>query len=214
MTTIGLIHLERRLFVLLSAFLLDLGAVNGLAQSNYPPSTLTLTIQNDGQTIVAATGQRILVNLAGNPSTGYTWLLTSTNGDAVLSDGPATFTPDTPGMPGSGGTFSFPFQAVKPGTSALGFAYRRSGTPPSTAQTFSVTIQVIGELPRLSIALVESKIEITWPITNSDGYYIEGTGSLTPPHWAAANVLPVPDGPNYKVVLGVTGQTFFFRLRR
>ena len=72
---------------------------------------LVLTEQDNGQTVGAVIDQTILVNLRGNPSTGYTWLLTSTNGDSVVPTGPAAYTPDAGGGPGTPATFSFPLRA-------------------------------------------------------------------------------------------------------
>jgi inhibitor of cysteine peptidase len=177
---------------------------------------LVLTEQDNGQTVGAVVSQSILVNLRGNPSTGFTWLLTSTNGDSVVPTGPAAYTPDAGGGPGSPGTFSFPFRAVHSGATTLTLDYLKSWEPTNVTQTFSATIEVSADTsgPRLSIALAETNVVITWPQAGSSGFYLEGTQSLSPPSWAALNVLPLPVGPDYQVTLAASGEALFFRLRK
>jgi inhibitor of cysteine peptidase len=204
--------------LLVAGMMLSIGGNIGWAQTNASPAPedLVLTAQHSGQTVAASVGQRIFINLEGNPSTGFSWSLTSSNGDSVVSTGPYVYTATSPGVTGSGGTFSFPFQAVKLGPTTLGLTYRQPWNPEGEVQTFSVTIQVTGESegPRLSIELMGPTIEITWPVTTSSEYYLKGTSSLTPPRWAAAYILPLTNGPNYKVTLGTAGQALYFRLRR
>jgi inhibitor of cysteine peptidase len=177
---------------------------------------VVVTEGDDGKTVRMAVGQSLAVNLPGNASTGYAWSLSATNGDSVISTGQATYTAEPGGLPGAGGVFSFPFRAVQTGETALSFAYSRPWDPASVARTFSVRIDVTGEitLPRLSIALLERNVVITWPIADSTGFYLEGTPAICPPRWAALNVLPLPEGPNYKVMLPASGDELFFRLRK
>lgn len=176
---------------------------------------LIITKQDDGKTVTAVVGQNISVNLAGNPSTGFTWIQTETNGDSVVVLGPSTFTADSPGLTGGGGTVSFPLRAVKAGQTILHFNYLQTWNPDSLADTFGVTVKVTEETaaPRLSAAIVEGKIVVTWPVQGSGGYFIEGTTSLAS-SWAAMNVAPMLEGSNYVVTLGATGQSLFFRLRK
>ena len=177
---------------------------------------LVLTEQDNGQTVGAVVDQSILVNLRGNPSTGYTWLLMSTNGDSVVPTGPAAYNADPGGGPGSPGTFSFPFRAVHSGATTLALDYLQPWDPASVLQTFSVTIAVSADMsgPRLSITLTGTTVVITWPQAGSSGFYLEGTQSLSPPSWAALNVLPLPVGSDYQVTLAASGEGLFFRLRK
>ena len=84
-----------------------------------PPEALVLTEEDNGKTVAGVVDQPVAVNLRGNPTTGYSWMLASTNGDSVIPTGPATYTADSGGGAGVGGTFSFPFQVVKPGETTL-----------------------------------------------------------------------------------------------
>lgn len=194
-------------------FVLILCAVLGPATTR---GDLIITKQDDGKTLTATVGQNISVELPGNPSTGFTWVQTETNGDAVVVLGPSTYTADNPGLAGGGGTLSFPLRAVKAGQTTLRYNYLQSWNPGSLADTFGVTVKVTDETaaPRLSAAVVEGKIVITWPAEGSSGYFIEGATSLAPSSWLAMNVAPILEGSNYVVTLGTGGQSLFFRLRK
>jgi len=177
---------------------------------------LVLTAEDDGRTVAVVADQSILINLPGNPSTGYTWLLMSTNGDSVIPTGPAAYIPDPGGGPGSPGTFSFPFLAVHVGATTLALDYLQPWEPTNVARTFSVTIQVTAHTsgPPLSIEFVGSNVVIIWPQAGSTDFYLEGTQTLSPPTWAALNVLPQPVGSDYQVTIAASGAGLFFRLRK
>jgi predicted secreted protein len=154
----------------------------------------------------------INVNLVGNLTTGYGWTLTSISSDSVATNGPMTYTVNQGGGVGVGGTFSFSFLAAKPGDVTLGFEYRRAGdTLP--AQTFTVTIHVMADPPLLSISLIQPNIIISWPMAGSANFFLEGTTTFAPAQWLALNALPIPEGTNYTVKLGASGNGLYFRLR-
>jgi predicted secreted protein len=195
-----------RLVILVAVGLL-VSLTSGNAQSS---DTLVLTEADDGTTANAVVGQAITVNLHGNPTTGFAWVLASSNGDSVLTNGPATYFVDPGGGVGVGGTFSFPFLASKPGDTALSFDYSQwweEGTP---IQSFAVTIHVVP--PRLSIQQGGTNVVISWPIAGSTNFFLEGAPSLEASQWAALNVLPLPEGTNYTVTLGTGGNALYFRL--
>ncbi len=177
-----------------------------------PPATLVLTEADNGTTVGAVVGQAIQVDLRGNPSTGYAWVLAGTNGGSVLPNGPVDYTQDPGGGVGRGGTFAFPFLAAGAGDTTLSFEYRPpgGGAPP---QSFTVTIQVAAAPPpRLSIKLVQTAAIISWPMASSTNFFLEGSPALDPPQWAALNVAPLPEGTNYTVTLGAGGKALYFRL--
>lgn len=175
-------------------------------------ATLILTNSDNGTTAKVSVGQRISVNLAGNVTTGYAWTLTSISSDSVATNGPMTYTVNQGGGTGVGGTFSFPFLAVKPGDATFGFEYRRAGDN-FPAQTFTVTIHVTAVPPLLSISLIQASIVISWPIAGSTNFFLEGTPRFAPPQWSALNALPIAEGTNYTVKLGANGNGLYFRLR-
>ncbi|MGD0539619.1 MAG: protease inhibitor I42 family protein [Verrucomicrobiota bacterium] len=200
----------------LLAVIFAAGLARCVAQGSPPPGGLILTETDNGKTVTAVVGEPIAINLRGNPSTGYAWSQTSTNGDSVVANGTATYTSDPGGGAGVGGTYLFPFSGVKPGQTTLAFAYSQPWNPASPAQTFLVTINVAADdvLPRLYIEVVNGTVVIRWPIANSDGFYLEGATELQPADWAALNVAAVPDGDLYKVTLGASGNMLVFRLHK
>jgi len=179
-------------------------------------SELTVTDQDNGRTIMALVGQSIRVNLAGNASTGYSWLITTNQGNAVSETGPATYIPNGGGGAGSGGVYSFAFHADQAGQTLLSFEYARSWEPGSGIRTFRVSFDVRNpsDLPRLTVRLEAGRFAIRWPTNNSQGFFLEGCGTLPSPGWAAPNALVAIDGDNFKVSLPRAGSQLFFRLRQ
>jgi inhibitor of cysteine peptidase len=196
----------------LAAIVMLVGQMAGVAQDL--PATLVLTETNNGTVANAVVGQPITVNLHGNPSTGFEWLLTNTDGDSARTNGPTIYTPDADGMPGGGGTFSFPFLAVGTGDTTLAFEERRPWEGGTVIANFAVRIHVRAGGPRLWIELARPNVRLLWPIAGSSGFFLEGTLSLEPAQWAALNVLPLPEGTNYVVTLGPGGKGLYFRLHK
>jgi inhibitor of cysteine peptidase len=192
---------------LLSALVASV-ALSGPAQT---PPPLVLTEKDNGATAGALLGQAIDIDLPANPSTGFDWYLASTNGTSVVSNGPVVFTPDSPNV-GGPGTMRMPFLAVSTGKTTLSFVYYQSWNPQEIQTNYAVTINVTPPSPVLSITRSGDNVLITWPITNSSAFFLEGTSRLDPPQWEALNVAPLPDGSNYLVALGHSGAPLFFRL--
>lgn len=188
--------------------------VNAVAQTPPPPATLVLTATNNGTTVGAVLYQPIVINLWGNPSTGFGWYPADTNGTAVVRSGPWVFTPDQPGLVGGGGTISLPYLAVRPGTTTLSLAYYQLWNPQVVLATYAVTIDVTGVLPALSLTVSGDNLLLTWPITNSSGFFLEAAASLQPAQWATLNVSPQADTQNYQVTLPRSGFALYFRLRK
>ena len=188
--------------------------VNAAAQTPPPLQTLVLTATNNGATVGAFVQQPISINLRANPSTGYEWSLVGTNGTSVVSAGPPVFTPDEPVIPGGGGTVSLPFLAVNTGATTLSLVYIQPWQPLDVATNYSVTINVMPMPPALSLTLTGGNVLLTWPIADSSGFFLEGATSLQPAQWAALNVSPQTNGPNYWVSLGPSGAALYFRLRK
>lgn len=207
----------QQLASLVALALLAVTSRNAFGQSPArTPGDLVITEKDDGKAVDALLDQTIAINLKGNPSTGFEWLLTETAGDSVAADGLVRYLPDEPGGVGVGGTYSFPFRAVRQGPTSLSFDYRQPWNPSSTLRTFSVTIEVAGAdvPPRLSIVLEGGNVVLRWPQAKSEGYFLEGTPRLQPASWAALNVLPLPEGDQYRVTLGPSGSQLFFRLHK
>jgi len=176
---------------------------------------LVLTELDNGRIVDAPAGEILEIDLRGNPSTGYTWVTSTTNELAVVSTGASKYEPDASGA-GVGGTFSFPFRAAQPGEAVLVFRYLQPWNPSNPAQTLTFTVRVPAPdpAPTLSIAFRDGQVVVAWPTTVDRAYQLEGTRPLATPAWAALNALPLIHGTNYEVRLAPTGDHLFFRLRR
>jgi inhibitor of cysteine peptidase len=189
------------------AIVLTCGSTNLLG------TTLVLTEQDNGKTVIDTVGSSLVVQLRGNPTTGYVWALISTNGDSVSVTGDWSYTPDSGGLVGGGGVFNLPMQAVRVGPTTLSFNYARPFDPQNPAQSYTVTVNVVN-IPRLAVQLQgRTNVLVSWPIENNDGFYIEGSRTVSL-GWAALNVVTVLLGTNYTVSLPVSGNLLFFRLRQ
>lgn len=78
-----------------------------------------------GSTVELNTGDSLTLDLEGNPTTGYTWEVTSNDLAVLKPAGEPEFTPDSEAI-GSGGTFTFRFAAIDKGKVALKLIYHRS----------------------------------------------------------------------------------------
>lgn len=108
------------------------------------PSPVTVTESANGTELQLVPGQRLLVKLPSNPSTGYSWGMQRIDESTLLQDGDPGYEQDPgPSMPGKGGTATWAFRAVQPGISTLEMVYARPWEPPSDAnQRFTLTVRV------------------------------------------------------------------------
>ena len=99
----------------------------------------------NGKTIQVIVGQKIIIALKGNPTTGYSWQIKKIEGDAIWQIGKVKYLPreHAPRMVGAGGIYIFTFQAQRTGVSKLLLEYKRAwekNKPP--ARTFTAIISV------------------------------------------------------------------------
>ena len=95
----------------------------------------------NGRTIDVTIGQTIEVRLPENPTTGFSWKLTSDGGPACVIADDEFIAPTGP--PGKGGDHTWKFKAVRPGESDIELVYRRrweSSAGPS--KTFKIHVKV------------------------------------------------------------------------
>ena len=134
---------------------------------------------DDGQTVSIKKGEALRLSLPENPSTGYSWNLTLSNGLYLVGDEYSS--DDTSGrLVGAGGTHSWDIRATGIGPQQILGVYRRpweSTTAPE--KTFALTVQVSGgggltvpgnsswNLPRMfKLSAVSSKFPPTMKIAN------------------------------------------------
>ncbi len=102
-----------------------------------------ITKDDVGSIVEMRTGERIMIALPGNPTTGYRWDLLTELSDGILDPlHGIDYRPDS-SLIGAGGTFMFRYAAEKSGTIALKFVYHRPWDKTSPPQeSFVVTVVV------------------------------------------------------------------------
>ncbi len=116
--------------------------VNVQAAPSVPEDATVLTEADNGGSTAVDANTTVIVQLPGNPTTGYTWSVKSYD-TSILSLEVHDYTADTSDRMGSGGTFSFQFKALAPGSSTITLTYERpweKDVPP--AKTFSTEVDV------------------------------------------------------------------------
>jgi inhibitor of cysteine peptidase len=104
------------------------------------PGETRVTKSDDGGRVSLRVGQTLVVELPGNPSTGYSW--TGGGQDGVLvPSGEPEFVADSE-MLGSPGTVVLRFEAARPGETRLSLAYERSWETTEPIDTFSLAVTV------------------------------------------------------------------------
>ncbi len=102
----------------------------------------------DGGSVAVRQGSPLVINLSA-ATAGYGWVLASDPGKSVWLIGGPDYTPDPipPGTMGYGGTTTFRFRALDPGSVKLEFAYRLlqdGGVPPSKVVSYDITVNSSG----------------------------------------------------------------------
>jgi inhibitor of cysteine peptidase len=114
------------------------------ACSGGAPAAREFTVSDSGSTQTVAVGDTVTVVLAGNPTTGYSWVQLS--GDAAVLNPTAAepeYSSESTGMVGSPGTFRFSWTAQAVGTTTLELGYRRPWeTDVAPIETFTLTVEV------------------------------------------------------------------------
>jgi inhibitor of cysteine peptidase len=102
-----------------------------------------LTIADNGKAIIVNAGEQIVVELDGNPSTGYTWEAKDLDASLLQQVGQASFKSSNPGLVGAGGTLTLIFKTLKAGTTNLELVYHRPWeTDVKPLSTFVVKLTV------------------------------------------------------------------------
>jgi len=99
---------------------------------------------DDSRPINTGVGQEFAIELASNPTTGYSWGVDFDS--KILSQVSKDYSSSAPpGMVGAGGSDKFVFKALAAGTTDLKFKYYRSfepsTVPPIETKTFKVTVK-------------------------------------------------------------------------
>lgn len=125
----------------LSLVTLTLGLIFITACSSSKQVNLTAADKNSQ--VDVKSGDKIVITLEGNPSTGYTWEVNDLNTTILEQVGDPVFSSSNPGLVGSVGSLTITFKALKAGTATLTLVYHRpweTGVDP--IDTFAVTVTV------------------------------------------------------------------------
>jgi inhibitor of cysteine peptidase len=140
----------RRSFFFLALVLFALGGLAAACgdddddTANFP-SEVQLADEDNGSSVQLAQGGKLIVALASNPTTGYSWSVGESSDAALVLQGEPQYVPagSTTPVAGAGGTEVFTFEAQDAGTANLVLEYRRPFEPDAAPeQTFSVTVEI------------------------------------------------------------------------
>jgi inhibitor of cysteine peptidase len=95
--------------------------------------------------VVASVGETIVLSLPENPSTGYSWQMTASDGLEAVSDNYVQGNTGSAFRPivGAGGTHTWTYKVTKPGTQTITGIYKRPWEGTSEGEkTFRLTINV------------------------------------------------------------------------
>lgn len=93
------------------------------ARSQASAATVVVGASANGTTVRLRSGDSLVVRLAGNPTTGYRWVVVQR--PPLLRLTASRYEPSLPTRPGRGGTYTFRFAARAGRSGLLRLAYRR-----------------------------------------------------------------------------------------
>jgi predicted secreted protein len=109
------------------------------------PDEVQLTDADDGSSVKLALGGELIVALASNITTGFSWSVGEATADALELQGEPRYVPpgSTTAVAGAAGTQVFTFEAKSAATARLVLEYRRPFEPGAAPQqTFSVSVEI------------------------------------------------------------------------
>jgi inhibitor of cysteine peptidase len=107
-----------------------------------PRKTLSIGEAENGKTVEINAGDILKISLAGNPTTGYNWYVSSVDAQVLVQVGDPSFIASSNAM-GAGGIITLTFQAPIAGQTSLQLQYKRSWeTGVNPLQTYSLMVDV------------------------------------------------------------------------
>jgi inhibitor of cysteine peptidase len=105
-------------------------------------ATVTVTEKDNNSSVDLSVGDILVVELKGNPSTGFQWQQIEPDAAIVRQMGEPEFKPDSSAL-GSPGKVDLRFEAVGSGEMELQLAYQRPFEPQTpAANTFNINVTV------------------------------------------------------------------------
>lgn len=131
--------MKNKTFIFVGLLLCSIGLS---ACAGAAPGPQTLTDADNGKTIQLRNGDKFLITLAGNPTTGFIWEPVLLANSIVTQVGQAEFTPESNKL-GAGGMVTLTFQAVATGEQSLQVIYHRPAESDiAPAKMFNVNLVV------------------------------------------------------------------------
>jgi inhibitor of cysteine peptidase len=133
----------RRLLWTVFALVLMAGiAVGTMAATAGGGKNINVDASYSGKQVELSVGDSLVLTLASNVTTGYSWSLTGIGDESVLQKTKNEYVAPKTNLVGAGGTEVWTFKALKKGASTISMGYSRpwESTPP--AETFTLTVAV------------------------------------------------------------------------
>jgi inhibitor of cysteine peptidase len=127
--------------LLYGVLLMSLALVGASCDSDDDDDEIIIRESQSGSEVVVSTGDRILVILDSQPSTGYTWGITELDEAVVRRCGDPGFSASSD-VVGAPGVDRWPFKAEAVGETTLKMEYRRSWEGGSPERRFEVKLIV------------------------------------------------------------------------
>jgi inhibitor of cysteine peptidase len=107
---------------------------------------VALVETDSGKAIEVSPGERVIVRLPSNRTTGYRWSLLTSGAESLTRLAAGEYAQDVgaDGKPGAGGTESWYFQASANGEEELRFEYRRpweESVPAAKSASYTVKVR-------------------------------------------------------------------------
>jgi len=132
--------------IFLATFSAVIILVTGCAPRQFqvsPPEQVNLVASDNGENVSLFAGQELIIQLDGNPTTGYTWETKDLDTNLFRQVGDVQFTSSNPKLVGSGGVQTLTLKVLNTGTGTLTLIYHRPWEKDvQPAKTFSVTVTV------------------------------------------------------------------------
>ena len=134
----------RRILWTVFALVLMAGiAVGAMAATAGGGKNINVDASHSGKQVEISVGDSLVVTLASNVTTGYSWSLTGIGDESVLQKSGNQYIAPKTNLVGAGGQEVWTFKALKKGTSTISMGYSRPwevGTPP--IETLGLTVVV------------------------------------------------------------------------
>jgi len=133
------------------------------AKKKLSMQTINLNAKNTGKTIKAKLNTNITISLQGNITTGYSWFKTNQNGDAITETNPLKYKTQKHDkhLVGAGGNFTNIYSSKKIGKTTITYQYKRPWEKnKKPAKTYTITIEVVKELPKTEKELPKTVKEL------------------------------------------------------